>query len=337
LKGPNPFALWEDDPSAICGRKDESRVFISFANGASSGQAGLMLVTGGPGEGKSAMLRYFRSEAEKAGMLAPYVNAEKGEGEADIAEKLYHEMVSSGARPANAAPGSFAALSEFAARAAKSGFGAVLLIDDMDNMKKSDLALAGLLKLLKASWGKRSVAFIVSSTRELRAESDILTPVRLKPFGEHDAREMMEKTLKKGPPKMGEECLQSILADSGGNPKLMKRVCHEIYERLRDSEKVITKGHYLAYLPQIMGALSREWFGRMYQETPAAERAILQILSKSDDGMHVSDIAAKLGKPLGPVTALTKRLLDRGQIVRLDRGKYRVFSKLYAKYAAQRG
>ncbi|MEW6035767.1 MAG: AAA family ATPase [Candidatus Micrarchaeota archaeon] len=337
MKGPNPFALWEDDPSAICGRKDESRIFMSFANGASSNQAGVMLVVGGPGEGKSAMLRYFRSEAEKAGMLAPYVNAEKGENEADIADKLYQEIISSGAKPAHAAPDGFSGLAEFAGKAAKKGFGAALLIDDLDNMKKADEALDGILRLLKASWGKRNVSFIVSSTREFRAGSDLLTLVRLKPFGEHDAREMMEKALKKGPPKMGEECLQSVLADTGGNPKLMKRVCHEIYERLRENEKVITKGHYLAYLPQIMGALSREWFGRLYQETPGAERAILQVMAKSEEGMHVSDIAKKLGKPLGPVTALTKRLLERGQVVKLDRGKYRVFSKLYAKYVSQRG
>jgi predicted transcriptional regulator len=85
-----------------------------------------------------------------------------------------------------------------------------------------------------------------------------------------------------------------------------------------------------------MSALSREWFGRLYQETPSAERGILSALARSEEGMHVSDIAKNLGKPLGPVTALTKRLLDSGQIVKIDRGRYMVFSKLYARYVVQR-
>ena len=58
--------------------------------------------------------------------------------------------------------------------------------------------------------------------------------------------------------------------------------------------------------------------------------------AKNEEGMHVSDIAEELGKPLGPVTALTRRLLDRGQIIKLGRGKYRIFAKLYAKYVMQR-
>jgi hypothetical protein len=170
----------------------------------------------------------------------------------------------------------------------------------------------------------------------LGTQSELLRRMELGPFGEHEAREVVEKALKKGPPKMGEECLLSVLADTGGNPRLFKAVCFIIYDRLRDNEKIISKGHYLAYLPQIMGSLSRDWFGAMYQETPASERAVLKALASGDEGMHVSDIAKRLRKPLGPITALVGRLRGRGQVVRIDRGRYRVFSKLYGRYVAQR-
>jgi hypothetical protein len=135
---------------------------------------------------------------------------------------------------------------------------------------------------------------------------------------------------------MGEECLNTMMADTQGNPRLLKTVCRLVYERLRDNERVISKGHYLAYLPFIMSMLAREWFGRMYQEIPPGERAILHALAAEEGGAHVSDVAKSLKRPLGPTTALMKRLLDRGQVVRLDRGKYRVFARLYAKYVEQR-
>jgi hypothetical protein len=161
--------------------------------------------------------------------------------------------------------------------------------------------------------------------------------LELRTLDSHEAGEMVERALGKGPPKMGEECMNSIMADTQGNPRLFKTVCRLVYERLRDNERVISKGHYLAYLPYIMSMLGREWFGRLYQETPASERAILAVLAKNEDGMHVSDIAKTLKKPLGPTTALMKRLLDSGQVVKLDRGKYRIFARLYAKYVSQRG
>jgi len=57
LKGPNPFALWEDDPAALAGRKHEIRSFASFANAAASRQGSVLVVLGGPGAGKSTILR----------------------------------------------------------------------------------------------------------------------------------------------------------------------------------------------------------------------------------------------------------------------------------------
>lgn len=337
MKGPNPFTPWVEDPQALCGRKEEIRAFKAFLNAASSRQAGALLVRGGPGTGKTATLRRFEAEAAGEGMLTPFVKAERGEDERALARKIYLEAVAAAGGKAERAPESLADAAAAIEKAARDRFGAVVLIDDMDGMRKADSAVAAMLAALKAGWGKRKVAFVAACTRGLPGKSELLSRMELAPFGELEARELVEKALGKGPPKMGEECLQTLLADTGGNPKLIKSVCYHIYERLRDNEKVITKGHYLGYLPQIMGSLSREWFGGMYQATPGAEREILGLLARSDDGMHVSDIAVKLGKPLGPVTALTGRLMDSGQIVRVSRGRYRVFSRLYARFAAQRG
>ncbi len=337
MKGPNPFAQWESDASDICGRKDESRIFNGFADSAASGQGGILEVFGGPGSGKTTMLRHFQAEAERAGMMAVFVNAESGEDVKALADKAYREVPGpEPGRQRGAAPGGFERLVAAIGKAGKGAFGAIIFIDNLDRMRKAPEALAELARLAKSGWGKRKVGFVVSMTAVMGTGSEVETAMVLKPFEEHEARELVERALGKGPLKMGDECLGSILADSGGNPKLIKSVCRHIYEKLRDNEKMITKGHYLGYLQYIMGMLSREWFGAMYQGTPASERQILHELSRSEEGMHVSDVATKLGKPLGPVTALTRRLLDSGQIVKVDRGKYRIFSKLYARYVSQR-
>ena len=321
VKGPNPFQIYEIDPENIVGRKEEIRIFNSFVN---SGQAGILGVVGGPGIGKTSLIRHFSHIARKQGLLAPYVKIEKGEGIEALSDKIFQETR---AIPnfdiRRNAPESFEELVGIV----KSGkhFGAMLFIDDIDKMKKTKEAL-GIINKAK----EQRVSVVMSSTRAIEAERTMI----LGPFEEHEAREVVEKALGKNL-KMGEECFNAIMKDTEGNPRLFNTVCHHIYDRLRENEKIISKGHYLAYLPHIMNMLSREWFGKMYQETPQAERTILLSISKKE-WIHVSDIAAELDKPLGPITALVKRLLDRGQIVKLERGRYKVFAKLYGKYVISR-
>jgi hypothetical protein len=335
MKGANPFIAAGGAAEDLAGRKEEFGMLSSLLNSTGAGQGLVLVVKGGPGMGKSALLSAFRAEAEKNGMLAPFVRCEKGEDARSVAGRLCHDAAMLSGTEARKLPADFPALVRaMGAMAGKRHFGAVLFLDDIDVMRKAESQPAGMAKALAGS----KISFVAATTRELgRGAGEAIRLVELKPLDDHEAGEFIGKALGKGPPKMGEECMRSIMADVQGNPRLLREVCRLVYEKVRDNEKVISKGHYLAYLPYIMSMLSREWFGRMYQETPPSERAMLAVLAGEEGGMHVSDVARKLGKPLGPVTALMKRLLDSGQVVRLDRGKYRVFSKLYARYVAQRG
>jgi len=338
MKGPNPFAMLEPDIERLSGRKDESRIFNGLLSSTTGGQGGLLVVRGGPGSGKSTLLEAFKENAEKNGVLAPYARAERGEDVRSVSGKAYQDALLLAGSPGKAGGGRGPRtlpdlIRETGLLAAKRHFGAIIFIDDMDNMRKADENLAAAVRQLQ----KAKASLVVSSTRGLRVElPDSVRVLELRPLDAHDAGEMVEKALRNGP-KMGEECMHSMMSDTQGNPRLLRSVCRLVYDRLRDNERIISKGHYLAYMPYIMSMLSREWFGRMYQETPPAERAILHALASGDeDGMHVSDIAKKTKRPLGPTTALMKRLLDRGQVVRPGRGKYVLFARLYAKYISQR-
>lgn len=331
MKGPNPFAPYEKDPDSLCGRKEEIKIFSDFAAEAAMKHAGVLLIEGGPGLGKSALIARLRLDGGKMGMLCPLAKAERGQSERGIVSNLFYDS-SVGEKNA---PDTFIQLISLLERNAR-GFGAIVFIDDIDAMRKPREVLEAICAIARKSWGRGRVAFVVSSMIGIDIESDILRVAELAPFSEHDAKELVDKALKKGPPKMGEECLGAILSDSGGNPKLLRMVCRYVYENLKDGEKVITKGHYLSNTQYIMNMLGREWFGRVYQETPFSEREILSVLAEREE-MHVSDVAKEIGKNLGPITALMKRLLDSGQITRIDRGKYKVFSKLYARYIILRG
>lgn len=327
--------LWNEGNEDIAGRKEELRAFDALLGQVSAGQNALLMINGGPGTGKTLLLRHFSNAAEKAGLLALYVKAEKRESGGELFERLHQEMLLHAGQASKEKIDTIGKLISAIERGpGRKSFGAVVMIDDIDRLGKSGETFSGLIAVARAKPGRTGLGVVVSSTKPLKVDAATL---HLEPFDEQEARELVGKALGKGPPRMGEECINSIMADSNGNPRIFKSACWYIYNMLKDNEKVISKGHYLARLPAIMSMLTREWFGRLYQETPASERQILAVLAKSEEGMHVSDIAKKLGKKIGPTTALIGRLLDSGQIVRLERGKYRIFARLYAKYVTQRG
>lgn len=322
MKGPNPFNIYDIEPDQIIGRKEEIRLFNSFINAAANNQNSIILVTGVAGIGKSTLIRYFSHMARKEGLIAPYIKMEKGEGMEGMIDKLFQVTK---AIPRIDLPKTPKNMDELIGMMKNEKyFGSIIFIDDIDKMKKSSDVLKELDKAKKDG-----VSFVLSSTKDIEIERKII----LRPFAEHEAKELVEKALGKNL-KMGEECFSNIMNDSDGNPRIFKTVCHHIYERLRENEKIISKGHYLAYLPHIMNILGREWFGWMYQNTPKSERKILEVIAKGE--CHVSDVAAELSIGLGPITALIKRLLERGEIVRIDRGKYRIFAKLYGRYVISR-
>ncbi len=336
MEGPNPFISLEEDAKNIYGRKEEAKIFNDFVNMVSSMQGTGILITGGLGMGKTALLRHFKYIAEKNGLLVPYVKIERGEKLNDIIEKLGTEF-------------SLLLNSEQKINHEKletmldgiktfGNFGAVIFLDEIDQVKEHDRLIEEIVSILKKYWGKRKLGFVMSSVKELEYP-EIIKKMVLDAFSEHDAHDFVTSALSRDKKslKMGEECLHSIMIDSNGNPKIVNEICRYMYSRIRENEKIISKGHYLAYLPHILSMFSREWFGKIYQETPEAEMNIVRVIAKNNDGVHVSKIAKELGKPIGQITVLIKRLLGRGQIIKMERGKYRIFARLYGKYVLSRG
>jgi len=333
MRGSNPFIPSVDENDEIIGKKEELRILDGFINMVGSGNPSMLLIRGVPGSGRSAFLRHLKREAEKAGVFTIYARAEKGEDLSEISKRIYGEMTGVAAGQKKKPSGFAELLPSLVPQEGKRAFGTLLIIDDIDALRKPEESILSMERAAHASQNKVGIA--MSTIRTIKRKD--LAILELKPLGEGEAKEFVNKSLKDSHVRMGDECISTILSDTGGNPKLFRNVCKLIYDRLRENEKIISKGHYLAYLPAIMAVLSIEWFARAYQETPASERAILAAMAKDEEGIHVSDISRRVGRPMGQVTALMGRLLDSGQIVRLERGKYRIFSKLYARYVLQRG
>lgn len=313
MKGNNPFIPWGENPQEIIGRKEELMYFRSFVQEVYLQKGGLLLIYGGLGAGKTTLLKKFELEAIQKGVKAIYIKCEKNEKIANLENKIVRSV---------GKIGSFEEMQKNEQRI-------IFLIDDFEKMRVFEHGAKELEQKLIQNNSKIGIVLTTKTKIEIQSNRCI----EVKSFDEHETREFIQKSMHNEQVKMGDEFISTVFSDCNGNPKAIKIVCWHAFEMTKEANKVITKGQYLVYLPALMNMLSREWFGEIYSQIPEAEVKILLEISKADNGIHVSDIALKLKKPIGQITVLIGRLLGRGQIIRLDRGKYKTFCKLYSKFA----
>jgi len=347
MKQPNPFVPW--DEARIIGRKEQFKSFEDFLGFIESGNSGLFVLRGVQGSGRSSMLRKFREESLHRGLFSPAIRAEKNEKMDRIVKGLFQELeneimekVDAGAMPLGRADvfskqknvGTPRMLINSLWKTFGHSFaGVVFFLDDFDSVRKNDEMLRHIANVAAE---RRSVGFVLTATRKLKHLPENTREVELGPVEEYEFRDYIAKSLEKEP-KMGEECIKAVYGDSGGNPKLLKQVCWILYDSIRENEKIITKAHYTLNMRKIMSFLSRDWFGKLYASASQQEKTILRILARANKPLSVKETAQQLGKNMGPVATLLLRLEAKGQIVKVERGKYRIFSGLYAKYVRERG
>ncbi|MGV8085493.1 MAG: AAA family ATPase [Candidatus Bilamarchaeum sp.] len=309
MKGNNPFIPWGENPLEIISRKEELTYFRSFVQAIEEGVGAILSIYGGIGVGKTIMLKRFELEANQRGVRSIYIKCQKNDTIKEIERNIVRQY------------GKNIPFDQLIGETKL-----IILLDDFEKIHKYEENAKEFAQTIVNS----KIGIILSTVKKIELPN--AKELEIKPFEEHEAREFVSKSMQKEQVKMGDEFIGLVFSDCGGNPKAMKLVCWHAFETIKETDKVITKGHYLVYLPALMNLLSKEWFGQIYSKIPNAEVKILNELAKSDKGAHVSDIASRLGRPIGQITVLIGRLLERGQIIKIERGKYSIFCKLYSKY-----
>jgi len=343
MRGINPFT--PGIQNELIGRKEEINLFNSYLSSTIAGQPVFMLVIGTKGMGKTSLLRSFQIIAEKNRALAVLFRAHKSDEIKRLIEELQdtiNEKISLNLlskkyvgllnRPKinQAELGKFEAIYE---NLKKEIPAIVFLIDDISQLTQG--SLKDLIDIFsKLSDKKIPYMLVLSATGDLHLAKELFRPVYVSQINERDIKELIETALAPRKLKMGDECLHAIIDDSQGHPFVLLTICWTIYDKIKENEKVISKGHYIAYLPTIMHNLARELFDDLYEETSQGERAVLRAFANGE--ASVSNIAAQLNKPLNTVTTLVLRLAKSGNLTKIARGRYKIFNRLYGKYVSSK-
>jgi hypothetical protein len=340
MKGKNPFTLFATSPKMLAGRKPEISMYNSLLKEISGKRPSSMLIAGSPGMGKSSLLSYFVRYAEKQLFYSLMVKAGARERTDILMQRILAELgnyldglVADGTI-SNRVRKNIVEKKDLVQAAKTIGRhceGLMIMIDDVDKLRDNHLLNSLIGEIQKKERGLK-LGFVLSSVSF--DEHFIGMKIMLSPFDEHDSHEMINDALGKGPPKMGEGCYEALMKDSEANPRILRTMCFVLYDQLGDKEKIITRKHYIVNSSKIMSILSRDFFDPLWQSLPEGERRVLVAFAESKGSAHISDIANKLD--MRHATTLALRLEEKGQLIRVDRGIYKVFTKLYGKYAIER-
>ena len=349
MRGINPFTPGIQKPEELVGRKEEVNLFNSYLSSTLAGQPVFMLVIGTKGIGKTSLLRYYQAIAEKNKALAVLFRSHKSDDLQRLIDELentINEKISLGAltkkyteslKNVKINDNNCEKTMEGIYTDMKKDLSAIVfLIDDAHNLSKE--SLRRLISLFtKLADKKIHYMLVLSSSGELHLHEykELFRPIYVSELNQKDITELIEKSLAHSKIKVGEECLHTIIDDSQGHPLVLLTICWTIYDKIKENERIISRGHYIAYLPTIMSNLSRELFDDLYEETSSGEREVLGAFANGE--ATVSDVAVQLNKPLNTVTTLVLRLAESGNLRKIARGRYKIFNRLYGKYVLGRG
>lgn len=324
-------------------RKEEQKIILTFISHILNGQSWLLLITGSTGMGKTTMLRWAQKEAEKQKAIVVFVNAPRRAVKEQILAELKagitgllkelednEEIKKDSAK--NFAKTDIADFTHLAKAAKKAVWerATLFIINDLDKAKNAQKIIE---ELNDATENNGGIGIIASSSKRLVPSLGNMM-INLKSVEEQDFFDYVSKVTKETI-KMGDECARAIYRDSGGNPRVLQFVSWYLYENMRETDKIVTQAHYTGSRRAILAALGNEWFGQLYADASEEEKKILKALAKVNE-MNVTELARAIGKKEGPTATLLLRLVERGDVVKVRRGVYKLFAPLYAHFISER-
>lgn len=219
--------------------------------------------------------------------------------------------------------------------------GVVILIDEAEIIESVTGALMFLREVFSRLGEEKSSYMLVLSgklafpdqmTEKFSPLARFFHPVPLYNFSKQEADLLLRTKLKQTKIKPTEDFLQRIYEESEGHPYVLVAIAFVIYDNLPEKNSAITLEHYQAIKPKITSYLNADYFGVMYRKLSPTARLILQQIAKLDGETTFSELSENLKKSKGAISPILPKLVEQGSLVKLERGRYKIFHTLYKEY-----
>ena len=160
-------------------------------------------------------------------------------------------------------------------------------------------------------------------------------PAVLENFTLEESKSFIRRKLTKVKLAISDEVLNLVYSVTEGHPFVLSAYMATAYSKLKPGEGELRKEHFEATDIEFVKRVLSPFFSRFYDQVGKNSKSILTEMAKRGGKIELSELCEVMGKESNELSPYLAKLTQDGAILRIDRGKYKLFHKLLAQYVKQ--
>ncbi len=161
-------------------------------------------------------------------------------------------------------------------------------------------------------------------------------PVILENFTENECRVFANKKLEQIGFKITSDALKKVYKITEGHPYVLVAYLATAYSKVKAGENELNDKHFGAADIEFVDRTLAPFFSRFFDQAGKNNRNILLKISINNGSMTLSDLSESLGKDNNELSPHIGKLVQDGAIIRIERGRYKLFHHLLGDYIKNR-
>lgn len=160
-------------------------------------------------------------------------------------------------------------------------------------------------------------------------------PAILENFTKPESQSFIRRKLDKIGISIKNDLLERVHEVTEGHPFVLSAYMAAAYSKIKTGEKELKKEHFEAADIEFVKRILSPFFSRFYDQAAKNSKKILIEMAKNNGEITLSKLSETLKKENNKLSPYLAKLTQDGAIIRIERGKYRLFHKLLAKYVLE--
>ncbi|MBI5636084.1 ATP-binding protein [Candidatus Micrarchaeota archaeon] len=161
-------------------------------------------------------------------------------------------------------------------------------------------------------------------------------PSALVNFTKEESELFVEKKLRQVKMRISKGAFSKAYATTEGHPFVLVAYLSAAYSKLQAGETELDEIHFKAADVEFVSIILSPFFARFYDQAGKASKDILAAMAEKESGeISLMELTDALGKENNELSPHLAKLVQDGSILRIDRGRYKLFHHLLGQYVRQ--
>ena len=157
-------------------------------------------------------------------------------------------------------------------------------------------------------------------------------PAILENFTKDESKSFIKRKLDTIRFSIGDNVLDKVYEVTEGHPFVLSAYMAAAYSKMKAGEKELKKEHFEAADIDFVKRVLSHFFSRFYDQGGKISKKILIEMAKKNGVMTLAELSVLLDKGYNELSPYLAKLIQDGAILRIERGRYKLFHKLLGKY-----